>query len=240
MDKGEFPKSKHFPLTQPQSHTITLFMDLASIIDHTILRQDCVFNDIKNICEEALKFGFAAVCIPPFYVKDAVRLLENSDVNVATVVAFPMGYAPVASKVEEIKRAIDEGTDEVDAVINLCAVKNNNWNFVRNEIESMTTASHMRGKIIKLILETGLLEQPEILKLCDICKELEVDFVKTSTGFQGQGASVEVVSLLRANLPKTIKIKASGGIRDRQFAEQLVQAGADRIGTSSGVAIVSA
>lgn len=215
-------------------------MDIAHFIDHTLLKQDAVSADIKRLCEEAARFQFAAVCVPPYYVKDVANWLEKSPVKVATVIGFPMGYAATAAKVEEIKRAIDEGADELDAVINLCAVKNGHWNFVKNEIESLTTASHMRGKAVKIILETGLLTEKEIFKLCDICLEAQVDFVKTSTGYAGQGATPEVVAQLRSRLPKSIKIKASGGIRERRLAEQLLQAGAERIGSSSGVQLVAA
>ena len=213
-------------------------MDLAHLIDHTYLKPDCETKDIRHLCTEAIDHGFAAVCVPPFYVKDAGAFIADKPVKIATVVGFPLGYEPSASKVETIKRAIEEGASELDVVINLCALKNGNWNYLRNELESLTMACHMRGKIIKVILETGILNREEVLKICEICTKLEVDFAKTSTGFNGQGATVEAVELLRASLPKSIKIKASGGIRDRAFAEQLVAAGANRIGTSSGVKII--
>ncbi len=214
-------------------------MDLAHFIDHTLLKPDCTLSEIKQLCEEALQHQFAAVCVPPYYVKDANNVLEKSEVKVSTVIGFPMGYASTPSKVEEIKRAIDEGADEMDAVINICAVKNQNWNFIRNEMESLATACHMRGKILKIILETGLMSEAEIIKLCEIATDAQTDYVKTSTGYLGQGATVEVVRLMRKVLPAAIKIKASGGIRDRQFAEQLVAAGANRLGSSSGIAILA-
>jgi deoxyribose-phosphate aldolase len=214
-------------------------MDLAHLIDHTLLKPDCNLSEIKVLCEEAKTHHFASVCIPPYYVKDATHLLEGSEVKVSTVIGFPMGYSSTPSKVEEIKRAIDEGADEMDAVVNICAVKNRNWNFVRNEMESLTTACHMRGKVLKIILETGLMSEPEIIKLCEITAEVKVDFAKTSTGYSGHGAAVATVALMRKVLPPAIKIKASGGIRDRQFAEQLVLAGANRLGSSSGVSIVT-
>ncbi len=214
-------------------------MDLAHFIDHTLLKPDCTLSEIKQLCEEALQNQFAAVCIPPYYVKDANNILEKSEVKVSTVIGFPMGYASTPSKVEEIKRAIDEGADEMDAVINICAVRNQNWNFIRNEMESLATACHMRGKILKVILETGLLSEAEIIKLCEVAADAQADYVKTSTGYLGQGATVEVVQLMRKVLPAVIKIKASGGIRDRQFAEQLVAAGANRLGSSSGIAILA-
>jgi deoxyribose-phosphate aldolase len=213
-------------------------MDLALFIDHTVLKPDCTAADIRKVCEEAIEHRFAAVCIPPFFVKEAAQLLDGKGTKIATVVGFPMGYSAVPAKIEEIKRALDEGVTEIDAVVNIAAVKNGNWNFVRNEVESLTTACHMRGKIIKIIFETGLLTDEEIRKLCDICTEIKVDFVKTSTGFLGPGATVEVIKSLRKRLPKSIKIKASGGIRERKFAEELVQAGADRIGASASIQLL--
>ena len=214
-------------------------MDLAHLIDHTLLKPYCTLAEVKEVCEQAIEHRFAAVCIPPYYVKDAYNILQHEDIKVATVIGFPMGYAAIAAKVEEIKRAIDEGVDELDVVVNLCAVKNGNWNYVKNELESLTTACHMRGKTIKAIIETGALDHKELLKLAEICAAAEVDFVKTSTGFNAPGASVEAVSMLRNALPKEVKIKASGGIKDRQFAEQLVQAGANRLGSSASIQVIS-
>jgi deoxyribose-phosphate aldolase len=214
-------------------------MDLAHLIDHTLLKPYCTTKDIEGLCKQAIEHQFAAVCIPPYYVKASKGFLENEKVKVATVIGFPTGYSAIAAKVEEIKRAIDEGADELDVVINLCAVKNAHWNYVKNELESLTTACHMRGKIIKAIIETGILTHDELLKTAEICASAEVDFVKTSTGFNGPGTTVEVISILRAALPSDIKIKASGGIKDRHFAEQLVAAGANRLGSSSGVQIIS-
>jgi deoxyribose-phosphate aldolase len=214
-------------------------MNLASHIDHTILKSDCSAQEIKQLCAEALQYGFAAVCVPPFYVNYAAGLLEDQAVKVATVVGFPMGYAPTPAKIEEIKRTIDDGTDEIDAVINLCAVKDGNWNFVKNDIDSMCTAVHLKGKQIKLILETGLLTEPEIIKLCQIALETQADFVKTSTGFNGPGASLDAVRLMKSVVGDKIKIKASAGIRTREDALRFIEVGAVRIGSSSGVSIVS-
>lgn len=214
-------------------------MDLARFIDATILKPDTNPAEVKKLCEEAVQYGFAAVCVPPFFVKDAARALEGTKVNVCTVVGFPMGYSATPAKVEEIKKAIDEGASELDCVINICAVKSKQWNYVRNEIDSMAMASQMRGKVIKLIIETGLLTEAEISKTCELAAEVQVNFVKTSTGINGKGASVAIIESLRKKLPASIKIKASGGIRDRKFAEELVAAGADRIGTSVGVSIIT-
>ncbi len=214
-------------------------MNLAKYIDHTILKSDTKLMDIKALCEEAKKYEFASVCIPPYFVNDAVDLLKKTNVKVATVIGFPMGYSATAAKVEEIKRAINDGADELDVVVNVAAVKNADWNFVKDDIESMTLVTHLKSKKIKVIFETALLEVDEIVELCRICANSGVDYVKTSTGFNGGGATVEHVELMRRNLPEKIKIKASGGIRTKEFAAQLINAGAERLGCSASVRIVT-
>ncbi len=210
-------------------------MNLAPYIDHTILKPDTSEADVLKLCEEAVRFGFAAICIPPYFVRKCKQVLKESNVKIATVVGFPLGYAHTPAKVEEARRAIDEGADEIDMVINIIALKAGDMNYLKNELTSAATIVQLRGGKLKVILETGLLTDEEIITACKLCTELSVDFVKTSTGFVEQGATVEVVKLLRANLPRSIKIKASGGIRDAAFAIELINAGADRIGTSSGV-----
>lgn len=214
-------------------------MKIASLIDHTVLKPDATLADIKQVCKEAVDHGFAAVCVPPFYVAPARQALEHSSVKLATVIGFPLGYSATFAKVEEIKRGIDEGADEFDIVINIAAVKNGNWSFVHNDIDRMVTICHLRAKQIKVIIETALLTEAEILEVCKICNDLEPDYVKTSTGFNGAGANPEVVHLLRSNLKDGIKIKASGGIRTLKDAQELVEAGADRLGTSRGLELVA-
>lgn len=213
-------------------------MNFASVIDHTILKPDCSIDDIKRICTEAVTHQFASVCVPPYFIKDAARMLEGEKVKVATVIGFPFGYTATVAKVEEIKRAINDDIDELDVVVNLAAIKSGHWNHVKNDIDSITMATHLRGKIIKIIFETSLLTKDEILKLCTICNEKEVDFVKTSTGFNGSGATEEIIRFLKENLSPTIKIKASGGIKTKEQAEALINAGADRLGTSSGLELI--
>jgi deoxyribose-phosphate aldolase len=214
-------------------------VNLASKIDHTLLTANASEKEIKKLCAEAREFGFAAVCVPPYYVRKCKLWLKESGVKVATVVGFPMGYASTPAKVEEARRAIDEGADEIDMVINIIALKAGDMNYLRNELTSAATIVQLRGGKLKVILETGLLTEKEIITACDLCKEMTVDFVKTSTGLVQPGATAEVVKLLRAHLPKSIKIKASGGIRDKAFALQLIEAGADRLGCSASVSIVS-
>lgn len=214
-------------------------MNLVSSIDHTLLRPNSTPSEIAQLCDEAKSHQFAAVCVPPYFVKQSVDLLADTSVKVATVIGFPNGYSTTAAKVEEIKRALNDGADEVDVVVNINAIKDNNWHYVANDVESTTMAVHLRGKVIKIILETGLLTQEEILKLCQICEKVGVNYVKTSTGFNGEGATVSIVKLLRRTLSDDIKIKASAGIRSSQTAMALMDAGASRIGTSAGLDIVS-
>ncbi len=213
-------------------------MEVEKYIDHSLLKANILRSDIELLCKEAIEHQFAAICIPPFFISQAAQLLEHHTVKIATVIGFPLGFGSTTAKVEEIKRALDMGVDELDVVINIAAVKNADWNFVKNDIETVTRATHMRGKVVKVILETSLLEYSELEKLCEICAALDVDYVKTSTGFEG-GATVQVVKKMRELLPKEIKIKASGGIRNFEDALELIKAGADRIGTSSGKIIMA-
>ncbi len=210
--------------------------NLSACIDHTNLRTDCTRADLEKLCAEAIEHQFAAVCIPPYFVEEVARILQDKNVKVATVAGFPLGFQGTFAKVEEIKRAVAFGADEVDVVVNIAAVKDNNRNHVKSDLDSCVSAAHIRGKTVKIILETALLTEAEILWLCEMCAELNVDFVKTSTGKEG-GATVEIVKFLRKNLPENIKIKASGGIRDAATARAMIAAGADRLGTSSGVKI---
>jgi deoxyribose-phosphate aldolase len=215
--------------------------ELSKFIEHTILKPDTTLAEVRRVCEEASKHRFAAVCIPPFYVRDARRMLgEDSTIKIATVVGFPMGYSGIAAKSEEIKRAIDDGTDDLDAVVNLAAVKSENWNHVFNEIDSIARAAHIRGRTLKLILECGLLTEPEIARLCTLAHESRVQWVKTGTGFHGFPATAEMVRTLRAHANPQIKIKAAGGIRTAAQAKELIEAGADRLGTSASLQIIGA
>ena len=210
---------------------------LNKLIDHTFLSPLATAADIARLCEEAVQHQFCAVCVPPYFVGKAVQALQDSPVRVASVVGFPYGYSETATKVAEARRSLDEGADELDIVINIAAVKSGDWNYVRTEIEQMATTVRLKGKICKLILEMGVLSEEEALRLVGICNNVRPDYVKTSSGTQG-GATVDQVRFLRANLDSDIRIKASGGIRTRAAAAELIEAGADRLGTSSGPAIV--
>jgi len=213
--------------------------NLAGIIEHTLLKPDCSLDDVRRICDEATQMGFVGVCIPPFFVRDAKRALgEESRVRVATVVGFPMGYTAIAAKSEEIKRALDEGADEIDAVLNIAAVKSGNWNHVSHDVDGIARATYIRGRTSKLILECGLLTEEEIRQVADIAREAGIHYLKTGTGFHGHPATPDMVRLLKSLAGDKMKVKASGGIRTRAGAEALVKAGADRLGTSAGLEIM--
>ena len=213
-------------------------MSLASFIDHTILKNSTTIADIDKICQEAIENGFAAVCVPPYFVSDARKLIQSSPVRLATVIGFPFGYHHYQTKVEEARIAIEEGADELDMVMNLAAFKSNDLAYVETEAEKIVTLTTEQGKSLKIIIESGILTNEEIIKCCDIYKHYPVQFLKTSTGYAEKGASVEAVELMRKHLPEKIQIKASGGIRTTEFAQQLIKAGATRLGCSASIAII--
>jgi deoxyribose-phosphate aldolase len=210
---------------------------LNEIIDHTFLAADCTESDVDRVCREAVEHNFYAVCIPPFFVGRASKNLQGSMVRLATVVAFPYGYADTAVKVQEIRRAMEEGADELDIVINLSAVKSGDWAFVASDLAAVATTVRLKGKVSKIIIEIGSLTDEEKRKVCDICNEIKPDYVKTSTGTRG-GATVEDVQFMRNVLHPDIRIKASGGIRTKATATALIEAGANRLGTSASLTIV--
>ena len=213
-------------------------MNIATYIDHTILKPTTLTADVKALCEEANENSMAAVCVPPMFVKQAKSLLQNSNVKVATVIGFPFGYSAVEAKLAEVLLAIVDGADELDMVINISALKNNDWQYLAGEINAILPIIRTKKKVIKVIIETGLLSDEEIIKCCDLYGLAGVDFLKTSTGYAESGATVHAVKLMRKHLADTVKIKASGGIRTFKFAKELIEAGADRIGCSSSLKII--
>lgn len=213
-------------------------MHLAPFIDHTTLKNVTTIADADRLCNEAMEFGFAAVCLPPYYVQDARKLVAGSGVKVATVIGFPFGYHHYKTKVEEAHLAIADGADELDMVMNLAAFKSNDLAYLETEISEVSALSSQAGKTLKVIIESGVLSDEEIIKCCQLYQHYPVQFLKTSTGFADKGASVEAVRLLRQHLPTHIRIKASGGIKTADFAKALIDAGATRLGCSASVAMV--
>jgi len=213
---------------------------LARYIDHTILKPTTSHIEISKICREAVEYGFAAVCVPPPFVTLALQELGGrGGVKVATVIGFPFGYSMASAKLAEVEQALADGADELDVVINLIALKAGDWGLLEKEMRLLTTAIHTAGKIVKVIIESGVLTDEEIIRCCEVYSGIGVDFLKTSTGYAEKGASVEAVRLMRAHLPAGVRIKASGGIRTAALAQQLIDAGADRLGCSASVEIVT-
>ena len=212
---------------------------LNKYIDHTILKPTCLVADIEKLCAEAKQYDFAAVCVPPNFVKLAKEKLAGSTVQVATVIGFPFGYSATEAKIAEIILAMVDGADELDVVANISAIKNADWSAIADEINHIMPIIRSKGKVVKIIIESGVLSDDEIIKCCDIYGIAGIDYLKTSTGYAEKGASVEAVKLFRKHLPDQVQIKASGGIRDYATAKLMIDAGATRIGCSAGVAIVS-
>ncbi len=213
-------------------------MNIASYIDHTILKPETTLAEIQKLCTEAVSQSFAAVCVPPYFVQAAKELTNGSSVKVATVIGFPFGYSSTEAKLKEIEQAIADGADELDIVHNITALKDGNYAYLQNEIKACTELCHKASKSVKIIVESGLLSDEELLKCCELYAPLSIDYMKTSTGYAATGAILHAVELMRKNLPETIHIKASGGIRTFAFAQELVEAGATRLGCSASMQIV--
>lgn len=211
---------------------------LAAYIDHTLLKPGMLLGQVEVLCKEAMAHGFAAVCVPTGFVKHCKALLKDSGVKVATVIGFPFGYHAVESKLAETVLAMVDGADELDVVINYTAIKNKDWSYVANEINHLLPVIHSQQKLIKVIIESGLLTSEEIIKCCELYGAAGVDFMKTSTGYAATHATIDAVKLMRKYLPAQVQIKASGGIRDADAAGKFIEAGATRLGTSSGLQIV--
>nr|WP_218057163.1 deoxyribose-phosphate aldolase [Gilliamella apicola] len=212
-------------------------MNYAKYIDHTLLAMNATKDQITKLCEEAKQYHFYSVCVNSGYVPLVASLLKGSDVKVCSVVGFPLGAMLTSAKAFETEMAVKAGAQEIDMVINVGWLKSNDWDAVKQDIEAVFNAC---GAVpLKVILETCLLTKDEIVKVCEICKQIGIAFVKTSTGFSVSGATVEDVKLMRDTVGNAMGVKASGGIRDRQTAEKMVQAGASRLGASAGIAIVS-
>ena len=211
-------------------------MSVNSYIDHTLLKADANEEQIYALIDEAKKYQFASVCVNPTWVKTAAELLKDSSVNVCTVIGFPLGASTSAVKAFEAKDAIANGADEIDMVINIGALKDGNTDLVFNDIKAVVDAA--AGKCVKVIIETCLLTDEEIVTVCKLAKEAQATFVKTSTGFSTGGATPEAVSLMKQTVGDDLEVKASGGVRTIEDMEKVVAAGATRIGTSAGCKLV--
>jgi len=218
--------------------SINMAAKIAHMIDHTLLKPDATQDQIAQLCYEARKYGFAAVCVNPANVKLAAQLLKNSPVAVCTVVGFPLGAIPTEVKAYEAQKAIEDGATEIDMVINIGALKSGDYELVKRDIATVVRTCHNNRAICKVIIEAALLTDEEKVKACELAKAAGADYVKTSTGFGPGGATVEDVALMRRVVGPRMGIKAAGGIRTFEAAKQMVKAGATRIGASAGVKIV--
>ncbi len=212
--------------------------EIAHIIDHTLLKPDATQAQIAQLCYEARKYGFAAVCVNPANVKLAAQLLKDSPVAVCTVVGFPLGATLTEVKAYEAQKVIEDGATEIDMVINIGALKSKDYDLVKRDIATVVRTCHNNGAICKVIIEAALLTDEEKVKACQLAKEAGADYVKTSTGFGPGGATVEDVALMRRVVGPEMGVKAAGGIRTFEAARQMIKAGATRIGASAGVKIV--
>ena len=211
-------------------------MNYNKMIDHTVLKADTPLETIKRICDEAMEYGFASVCINPCHVAYCADYIKDSDVNVCTVIGFPLGANTSAVKAFETKDAIANGADEIDMVMNIGALKDKNYDLVRDDVKAVVEAAN--GTLVKVILETCLLTEDEIKKACELCVEAKADYVKTSTGFSTRGATIEDVRIMKEAVHGKAKVKAAGGVRTPEDMVKIVAAGADRIGTSAGCSLV--
>lgn len=211
---------------------------LNKLIDLTLLKPDTSRAKIEQLCVDAIEYDVFSVCVPPYFVQQVARILEDYQIKVCTVIGFPYGYDTTQVKSEAIKKAVEENVDEIDVVANIAAIKSGDWSYTMNDADNMVRLGHMRNITVKWIIEMNLLTPDEIKQVCDIAISKQVDFVKTGTGTIGDGVTVDDVRLLRSLLPDTIKIKASGGIRTKEQAGLLVDAGAARLGTSAAKAIL--
>ena len=206
-------------------------------IDHTLLKAEATEADIRKLCKEAIEYDFYAVCVNSCYVSLASKELADSGVKVASVVGFPLGAAHTAAKVCETEIAVSEGADEIDMVLNIGALKEGRYNFMEEDMRAVVQAAAKRSAIVKVILETCLLTDDEVIKACQLAQNAGAAFVKTSTGFSTGGATAHHVKLMKDTVGDALQVKASGGIRDKSKALEIIKAGADRIGASASVAI---
>lgn len=213
-------------------------LQLNKMIDHTLLKPQSSKEEILKLCEEAKAHDFKSVCVNPFWVSTCKKALEGSDVLVCTVIGFPLGANTTQCKVDETKDAVANGALEVDMVLNVGLIKSKDFDAAKEDIAQVAKAAHDGNALLKVILETCLLTKEEIAQACLLAKEAGADFVKTSTGFSTAGAKVEDVELMRQTVGEEMGVKASGGIRDWKTAQEMIAAGANRLGVSAGIAIM--
>jgi len=211
-----------------------IYMDIRPFIDYTLLKPDSIYQDIDQLFDQAIEMGYYSVCVPPFFVEHVRKREGSEQIKIVTVVGFPNGFESYKSKVEEIKEVISDGASEIDAVLNVSAVKSNVWSYVDREIDSLSSICRVKGAKLKLIADHNLLSKDELKRVIGLCVTHNVDYIKTGTGIFGD-TSPEIISFLKAECPPELKIKAAGGIRTVEQARILLELGADRLGTSTAL-----
>ncbi len=224
----------------PHNYFMATDHSIAALIDHTLLKPEATAADIRKVCEEARKYGFASVCVNSYWVPVVAHELVGSPVKVCSVVGFPLGASATSSKVEETQIAVKEGAEEIDMVLNIGELRAGNHRVVEDDIRAVVSAAHATGAIVKVILETCLLDESQKITACRLAKNAQADFVKTSTGFSTGGATIEDVALMRREVGPHMGVKASGGVRTLEDLQKMVAAGASRIGASASVKIIEA
>lgn len=219
-----------------QDHNSMKHAELAAYIDHTLLKPEVQLTQIEKICQEAIENHFFGVCVNSSFIEVVAKKLKGSNVKPVAVVGFPLGTMLTEAKAFETEWAVKRGAEEIDMVIHVGQLKDKNWDYVKKDIQAVVTAAH--GKTVKVILETALLNEAEKIKACELSVTAGAHFVKTCTGFNGGGATVEDIQLMRSTVGPKIGVKASGGVKSFEQALALIKAGATRIGTSSGVALI--
>lgn len=209
--------------------------EILSHVDHTLLKAFANWDEIKKLCEEAIEYKTASVCIPPSYIK-RVKEEFKDEINICTVVGFPLGYSDTLAKAKEVKKALADGANEIDMVINIGDVKNGDYDKVEKEISLLKNI--VGDKILKVIIETCYLSEEEKISMCKIVRAAKADYIKTSTGFGTAGATLEDIKLFRENIGENVKMKAAGGVKSIQDMEDFLAAGCDRIGTSSAISLI--
>ena len=211
--------------------------EVLKMVDHTLLAQTATWEEIRQICDDGLRYGTASVCIPPCYVAAAAEYVQGK-LPICTVIGFPNGNHTTEAKIYEAKDAIANGANEIDYVVNQTEIKASNWNYIKDEMSQIVAACHEKDVTCKVIFENCYLNDEEKIKLCEIAKEVKPDFIKTSTGFGTGGATFDDVKLMKEHVGNAVKVKAAGGIRDAKTFMKMIECGAQRIGTSAGISII--
>jgi deoxyribose-phosphate aldolase len=212
---------------------------IAKYIDHTILKPTTTLEEVNKVCEEAIRHQFASVCVPPYFVANAAAIMQGASSSVCTVIGFPFGYSNYNAKAIEARKAVKDGATELDMVMNIAAFRDKNYQFLKQEIQKVIEVISEKKLLLKVIIESGILSDEEIIFCCKFYKDFDVQFLKTSTGYAEKGSSIEAIALMKQHLPSYMQIKASGGIKTFAFAQALLNAGATRLGCSASVAIIN-